>query len=179
MSSPTKAYLECRNGNVRRLECAVRNRAVSRVVALSAFLSAGGQEPIQVTVAELHRHPSRFHEREVVVRGELDSGRTSLHEMYVLRDKAHSVMLVAPSAPSSDLTLLDAETRTVTLTPVEPLPLLKQVSLSLYRGIAGADGQPLRVAPQTPRSIQSRRGALQQGADLRELVVLTFVTRGY
>lgn len=279
----------------------MRNRAVSRVVALSAFLSAGGQEPIQVTVAELHRDPSRFHEREVLVRGELEPGRTPLSEMYVLRDKAHSVALVAPAAPGTDLTFLllqrvevrgtfldhsmqtlgegfrrygrfvilakdiveapeespdaepeeeealaapgpdapppeivsiapsagrrdlhpstvfeirfsagmdettfegnvwlrlgdigrepsafvpsvfayDAKTRTLTLTPLEPLPLLKQVSLSLHRGISGADGQNLRVAPLAPKSIQSRRGALQQGADLRELVVLTFVTRGY
>jgi len=254
-----------------------------------------------VTLAELHRYPSRFHEREVLVRGELDPGRTPFDEMYVLRDKAHSVALVAPAAQGTDLTFLllkrvevrgafldhsmqvpgegwkrygrfvilakdiveapedppgaepkeeevpfdegsnapppeiasiapsagrrdlhpgtafeirfsaemdettfegnvwlrlgdigrepsafvpavfayDAETRTLTLTPVEPLPLLKQVSLSLHWGIAGADGQLLHVAPQAPRSIQSRRSALQQGADLRELVVLTFVTRGY
>jgi hypothetical protein len=264
-------------------------------------LSAGGQEPIQVTVAELHRQPNRFHEREVLVRGELDLGRTPFDEMFVLRDKAHSIALVAPAAPGSDLTFLllqrvevrgtfldhsmqtlgegwrrygrfvivakdiveaavdphaaeaeeeetpaapgpdapppeiasiaplagrrdlhpstvfevrfsagmdettfegnvwlrlgdigrepsafvpsvfayDAETRTLTLTPLEPLPLLKQVSLSLHRGISGIDGQPLRVAPQAPKSIQSRRSALQQGADLRELVILTFVTRGY
>ena len=277
------------------------NPAASHVLALSVFLSAGGQESNQVTVAELHRDPSRFHEREVLVRGELEPGRTPLSEMYVLRDKAHSVALVAPAAPGSDLTFLllqrvdvrgtfldhsmqtpgegwkrygrfvilskdiveapedppaaapeekeassgrgsdapppeiasiapsagrrdlhpgavfeirfstgmdettfegnvwlrigdigrqpsafvpavfayDEETRTLTLTPLEPLPLLKQVSLSLHRGISGTDGQPLRVAPQAPKSIQSRRGALQQGADLRELVVLTFVTRGY
>jgi hypothetical protein len=73
----------------------------------------------------------------------------------------------------------DAETRTLTLSPLEPLPLLRQVSLSFYRGISGADGQLLRVAPRAPRSLQSRRSAVQQGADLRELVVLTFVTRGY
>jgi hypothetical protein len=73
----------------------------------------------------------------------------------------------------------DASARTLTLTPLEPLPLLKQISLSLYRGISGADGQPLRVAAPVPRSLQSRRSAVQRGADLRELVVLTFVTRGY
>jgi hypothetical protein len=300
-SSPTRAYLEYRNGNVRRSDSVVCNRALSCVLALSALSSAGSQEPIQVTVAELHRNPSRFHEREVLVRGELDPGRTPFDEMYLLRDEAHSVALVAPAAPGSDLTLLllqrvetrgtfldhsmqtpgegwrrygrfvilaediveapfdppaaepeeekapagrgagapppeiasiaplagrrdlhpstvfeirfsadmdettfegnvwlrlgdigrepsafvpavfayDAATRALSLTPLEPLPLLKQVSLSLYRGIAGADGQPLRVVPQAPKSIQSRRGALQQGADLSELVVLTFVTRGY
>lgn len=254
-----------------------------------------------MTLAELHRNPSVFHEREVLVRGELDPGRTPSGDMYVLRDKAHAVALVVPAAPGSDLTVLlhqrvevrgtfldhsmqtsgenwkrygrfailakdivvapeesadrkpegeevlatpgpdapppeivfiapaagrrdlhpgavfeirfsagmdettfegnvwlrigdigrepsafvpaafvyDAETRTLTLTPLEPLPLLKQISLSLYRGIAGADEKPLRVAPQAPKSIQSRRGALELGADLRELVVLTFVTRGY
>lgn len=289
------------SASVRRSDSVVCNRAISCVLALSAFSSAGGQEPIRATLAELLHHPSRFHEREVLVRGELNPGRTPFDEMYVVRDEAHSVALVAPAAPGSDLaslllkrvevrgTFLDhsmqalgegwrrygrlvilskdiveapedppdaepekeeapsgrapgappleilsvappaggrdlhpstvfeirfsadmdettfegnvwlrlgdigrepssfvpavfaynAETRTLTLTPREPLPLLKQVSLSLYLGIAGADGQPLRVAPQAPRSIQSRRSALQQGADLRELVVLTFVTRGY
>jgi hypothetical protein len=73
----------------------------------------------------------------------------------------------------------DAEARTLTLTPLESLPLLKQISLSFYRGISGADGQPLRVLPQAPKSLQSRRTAVRQGADLRELAVLTFVTRGY
>jgi len=273
---------------------------LSLVLAVSVLLSAGSQEPIPVTVAELHHHPGQFHQREVLVRGELDPGRTPFDEMYVLRDKAHSIALIAPAAPGSDLTSLllqrvevrgtfldhsmqalgdgwkrygrfvilakdiveapevpkdaepeeeeatsepgantppeiasivpspgrrdlhpatvfeirfssamdettfegnvwlrlgdigrepsafvpavfayNAETRTLTLTPLEPLPLLRQVSLSLHRGISGADGEPLRVALQAPKSIQSRRGALQQGADLKELVVLTFVTRGY
>ena len=278
------------------------DRARSCILALSGFLLAGSQDPIPVTVVELQRHPSRFHEREVLVRGELDSGRSPFDEMYLLRDEVHSIALIAPPAPGSDLTSLllqrvevrgkfidhsmqaagdgwkrygrfvvlatdivqapearteaepeeeeeapsiqggdtpppeiasvapspgrrdlhpgtvfeirfsaamdettfegnvwlrlgdigrepssfvpavlahDAEARTLTLTPLEPLPLLKQVSLSFYRGISGADGQPLRVAPQAPSSLQSRRGAVQQGADLRELAVLTFVTRGY
>ena len=276
------------------------DRALSSVLTLSTFLFAGSQESIQVSVAELHRDPGRFHEREVLVHGELDAGRTPFAEMYVLRDQVHSVALVAPTA-GSDLTSLlhhrvevrgtfvdhstqvpgdgwkrygrfailakdvvqasveptgvrseegeapsdrggttpppevasiapspglrdlhpktvfevrfsapmdettfegnvwlrlgdigrtpssfvpavfayDASARALTLTPLEPLPLLKQVTLSFYRGVSGADGQPLRVAPQAPRSLQSRRGAVQQGADLSELLVLTFVTRGY
>ncbi len=280
------------------------DRARACILALNGFLLAGSQDPIPipipVTVVELQRHPSRFHEREVLVRGELDSGRSPFDEMYLLRDEVHSIALIAPPAPGSDLTSLllqrvevrgrfidhsmqaagdgwkrygrfvvlatdivqapeartdaerqeeegpssqggtpppeiasiapspgrrdlhpgtifeirfsaamdettfegnlwlrlgdigrepssfvpaafayDAEARTLTLTPLEPLPLLKQISLSFYRGSSGADGQPLRVAPRAPRSLQSRRSAVQQGADLRELVVLTFVTRGY
>lgn len=280
----------------------MRQPAVSRALALIVFLSAGGaQEPIRTTLSELHRHPARFHQREVVVRGELDPGRVPFDGFYLLRDKAHSMAFVAPPAPGSDLTFLllkrvevrgkfidhsmevlgegwkrygrfvilakdiveapqepkgteveeeevasvpepgsqppeilsvepragrrdlhpstvfkirfsadmddttfeanvwlrlgdigrepssvvpavfsyDAETRTLTLTPLETLPRLKQVSLSLHRGIAGEDGQALRVAPRAPTSIQSRRSALREGADLTELVVLTFVTRGY
>jgi hypothetical protein len=286
---------------VRRSDRAVCDRARSCILVLSGFLLAGSQDPIQVTVVELQRHPSRFHEREVLVRGELDPGRSPFDEMYVLRDEVHSIALIAPPAPGSDLTSLllqrvevrakfidhsmravgdgwkrygrfvllatdivqapeartdaepeeeevpanpksdnpppeiasiapspgrrdlhprtifeirfsaamdettfegnlwlrlgdigrepssfvpadfvyDAEARTLTLTPLEPLPLLKQISLSFYRGISGADGQPLRVAPRAPGSLQSRRSAVRQGADLRELVVLTFVTRGY
>jgi hypothetical protein len=73
----------------------------------------------------------------------------------------------------------DRESRTLTLAPVEPLPLLKEISLSFHRGIQGADGQPLRVEARAPKSIQSRRSAVKQGADLNELMVLRFFTRGY
>jgi hypothetical protein len=268
-----------------------------------ALYPGGREDPIPASIAEIHRHPSRFHEREVVVRGELDPGGTPFDEMYLLRDGGLSVALVAPPAPGSDLTFLllkrvevrgtfrdhsmttlddsgwkrygryvlrstaiaeasdapaetpaaevpesrpdpkpgapppeilsvaptpgrrdlgevtvfeirfsadvdggtlegnvwlrvgdigrepswfvpavlayDDKTRALTLSPLEPLPRLKQITLSFYAGIAGADGQPLRVAQRAPSSIRSRRSALKEGADLRELLVLTWVTRGY
>jgi hypothetical protein len=73
----------------------------------------------------------------------------------------------------------DSKSKTLTLAPVEPLPLLKEISLSFHRGVLGADGQPLRVEARAPKSIQSRRSAVKQGADLNELMVLRFFTRGY
>jgi hypothetical protein len=73
----------------------------------------------------------------------------------------------------------DQETRTLTLSPKELLPPLKEVSLTLYEGITGADAVPLRVARAAPKALQSRRSAIRQGVNLRELIVFVFVTRGY
>jgi hypothetical protein len=73
----------------------------------------------------------------------------------------------------------DQETRTLTLSPNELLPPLKAVSLTLYEGITEADAVPLRVARAAPKALESRRSAIRQGVNLRELIVFQFVTRGY
>ena len=73
----------------------------------------------------------------------------------------------------------DPETRTLALSPKELLPPLKEVALTLYEGITGADAVPLRVPRAAPKALESRRSAIRQGVNLRELIVFRFVTRGY
>jgi hypothetical protein len=190
---------------VRRSGVVLRYRALSDLLALLLVASPGGRgEPIQASIAELHRHvgetapppepkpDARPPEIVSVVPppGRRDLGENTVFEIRFSADMDDQTFESnlwlrlgdigrEPTSFVPAKIAYDRDTRTLTLSPLEPLPRLKQVTLTFYRGIAGADGQPLRVVQRAASSIRSRRSAVQEGADLRELLVLTFVTRGY